>query len=149
MRQGLLIAAAVVGDDDRVRPVLQREPRVVRGHDALGKQFSLHLPAQPVEPRETLVRGLQGGDAGHVEPGKQRCLQPRVVGVIDVTGATVAAVREHCALQRLIEAMADARVERYDDGRAASALGALYERYGHFPVIGRIKLLPRRDAAST
>ena len=140
--QGLLVATAVVGDDERVRPVLQREPRVVGGDDALGEQLPPDLLAQPVEPRHRLVRRLQGRDPSHVEPGKQRRLEPHVMGVVLVAGATVAAVGAHRAQQRLVDAMRRACVERHDDGRAARALGAPDEAERDLPVIGRIQLLP-------
>ena len=144
--QRLFVATAVVGDDETVGAVLDRNRSVFSGDDALDQKPAFHDSAQSVEKGRREIRRRNAGDARDIEAGKQRSAPPHQATGGRMAGVALTIVSERRALECL-DVACSGRVHSQHDGRASGFLRAAHESLRHREIIRRVKLLPDRGAA--
>ena len=141
--QGVLGAAAVVGDEHRVGAVLHRQLRLFAGDDAL--QHHLHLggvaQALDVVPVERRTRPRRARDVAMHRP-----LVARLVLVAALAQRAVVVLLALRPARQLAVAAAE-QVDRPHDHRAPGGLDLVERALVDVPVLIRIELEPVRLAA--
>ena len=142
----VLGAAAVVGHDDGIEPVVDGEDGVLGRHQSLQHQPRLHRVAQALDELPGEVGGAGAGDARHVEPvevGLALDVARQAERVTRAAISRVAAQQPH----QCLPVLPGQHVGRHHDGLRAGLLGAPRQALGHFPFVRRIELEPHRPAA--
>jgi hypothetical protein len=138
----------MVGDQDAVDPVLDRQLRVFRGDDALEHDLHAGDVAHSLDGVPGQIRGLAAaGNAGKIDaiiivPANHAACETAAV----MARRTFAGVAAHQPEQGFLVAARDT-VDRYRQDRTAGGSGLLDQRLRDFPLGRGIELEPDRRPA--
>jgi hypothetical protein len=136
----------MVRHHDAVEAVVDRELRILGGHQAFHEKARFHRVAQALDelPGEHGVAG--GVEAGKVDAVKIGFALHEALHRALVAGRAVTLVERYQAVKRL-PVLPGQHIDRDDNGPGSRLLGAAGQSLRHFPLVGGIELEPDRPAA--